>query len=142
MLGIRRHHWFEVVSCHWESWFWVVYFRICSYQTLFLLIPLENVTAVYGPQTRHIHSSISSWRDHSQYMLTRQILFPPPPGIHTAEPHFLYLHSSILWKVHLPNFQSGKVGDLDLSKFLLAWVFSILCQYNQWHCELCLWRNR
>lgn len=77
MLGIRRHHWFEVVSCHWESWFWVVYFRICSYQTLFLLIPLENVTVVYGPQTRHIHSSISSWRDHSQYTLTRQILFPP-----------------------------------------------------------------
>lgn len=44
---------------------------------LFLLIPLENVTVVYGPQTRHIHSSISSWRDHSQYMLTRQIPFPP-----------------------------------------------------------------
>lgn len=68
-------------------------------------------------------------------MLTRQILFPPPPGIHTAEPHFLYLHSSILWKVHLPNFQSGKVGDLwfkdimnELLKYKQALVAVVECQ--------------
>lgn len=70
---------------------------------------------VYAPQTKHIHSSISSWIDHSQYTLTRQILFPPLTGIHTAEQHFLYPHSSILWKVHSPNFQSGTAEDLDLS---------------------------
>lgn len=76
------------------------------------MISLETIIVVYGLQTRHIHSSISSWRGHSQYMLTRQILFPPLPGIHIAEQHFLYLHSSIQWKVHWPNFQSGIGEDL------------------------------
>lgn len=53
----------------------------------------------------------------------------PLPGIHTAERHFLYLHSSILWKVHLPNFQSGTAEDLrfkdimnELLKYKLALV--------------------
>lgn len=40
------------------------------------------------------------------------VLALPPPGIHTAEQRFLYLHSSILWKVRLPNFQSGTAEDL------------------------------
>lgn len=42
----------------------------------------------------------------------------PPPGIHIVEQHFLYLHSSILWKVHLPNFQSGTAEDLWLKDIM------------------------
>ena len=38
----------------------------------------------------------------------------PLAGIHTAEQHFLDPHSSILWKVHWPNFQSGTAKDLWL----------------------------
>lgn len=43
-----------------------------------------------------------------------QYLIPSLPlaGIHTAKRRFLDPHSSILWKVHLPNFQSGTTEDL------------------------------
>lgn len=42
----------------------------------------------------------------------------PPPGIHTAERRFLYLHNLILWKVHLPDFQSDKAEDLWLEDIM------------------------
>lgn len=87
-VGIRRHHWSEVVSCcHRQLTVSCLFQHLCLLN-VFWVIPLKTIIVASGPQTKHTHSSTSSWRGHSQYMLTVRILSPPLAGIHTAEQRF------------------------------------------------------
>lgn len=69
-----------------------------------------------GEKTKRLRGKASNYHSCLSALEVKfwQYFIPslPLPGIHTAGQRFLYPHSSILWKVHLPNFQSGIAEDL------------------------------